>query len=189
MGSRPQKTSSQNSELAQDVLEQTELIFQDVRKNAMQVNIKYKAYYDKNTNASKLKQADHVLLLQPRADHQGSNVPFTDFRWSGTHIEKALPNKNYLICKIGTNKTPITYRMRLRQFTARQPIPDKPITLREWQPHEEVVIKHDDLYASAWECEYDEPLFDSNYNNLAAPSSPEITIRSQQAADGMRSTL
>ena len=78
--------------------------------------------------------------------------------------------------------------MRLRQFTPRQPIQDIPITPREWQPDPEVVFKHDDLYARAWECEYDEPIFDSDYNNFATPSSTEITVRSEQAADEMRST-
>ena len=34
--------------------------------------------------------------------------------------------------------------MRLRQFTPRQPIPDIPVTPREWQPDPEVIIKHDD---------------------------------------------
>ena len=87
-----------------------------------------------------------------------------------------------MVRKIGTNKTQILHRMRLRQFTPRQPIPGIPITPREWQPDPEVLIKHD-LYARAWECEYDEPIFDSDYNNLATPSSPEITIRSKQAAD------
>ena len=52
--------------------------------------------------------------------------------------------------------------MRLRQFTPRQPIPDIPITPREWQPDPAALIKHDDLYARAWECEYDDPIFDSN---------------------------
>ena len=42
MGVRPQKIPSSDSQTAQDVLEQTELIFQDVRKNAMQAYIKYK---------------------------------------------------------------------------------------------------------------------------------------------------
>ena len=79
--------------------------------------------------------------------------------------------------------------MRLRQLTPRQPIPDIPITPREWQPDPEVVMKHDDLYARAWECEYDEPIFDTDYNNLATPNPPEIAIRSEQAADEMRSTL
>ena len=47
MGIRPQKISSPDSKIAQDVLEQTEMIFQEVRKNDKQAYIKYKAYYDK----------------------------------------------------------------------------------------------------------------------------------------------
>ena len=78
--------------------------------------------------------------------------------------------------------------MRLRQITPRQFIPDIPVRAREWQPDPEVIIKHDDLYARAWECEYDEPKFDSDYNNLVTPNSPEITIQSEEATDKMRST-
>ena len=189
MAIRPQKIPPPDSQIAQDVLEQTGTIFQDVRKNAMQAYIKNKAYYDRKANASKLKQADYVFILQPEADHQGSKIPFTDFRWIGPCIiEKVLPNNNYLVRKIGTNRTQILHRMRLRQFTPRQPISDIPVTQREWQPDPEVVITHDDLYARAWECEYDEPKFDSDYNNLATSSPPEITIRSEQAADETRST-
>ena len=171
------------------MLERTEIIFQDVRKNAMQTYIKYKAYYDKKANASKLKQADYVFILQPKADHQGIKIPFADFRLIGPYIiENVLPNNNYLVRKIGTNKTQILHRMRLRHFTPRQPIVDIPITPREWQSDPEVVVKYDDLYARAWECEYDEPIFESDYKNLATPSSPEITIRSEQTADEMRNT-
>ena len=50
------------------------------------------------------------------------------------------------------------------------------------------VIKHDDLYARAWECEYDEPIFDSDFNNLVTPSSLGIPIRSDETANEMRST-
>ena len=78
--------------------------------------------------------------------------------------------------------------MRRRQFTPRQPIPDTPVTASEWQPDPEVVIKHDDIYARAWECEYEDPILDSNYNNLVTPSSLEITIRSEEAADEILST-
>ena len=46
----------------------------------MQAYIKYKAYYDQKANASKLKEADYVYILQPKADHQGSKIPFTEFR-------------------------------------------------------------------------------------------------------------
>ena len=105
LGIRPQKTSPPDSQIAQDVLEQTEMIFQDVRKNAMQAYIKYKAYYDKKANASKLKQADYVYILQPKADHQGSKIPFTDFRWIRPYIiEKVLPNNNYWYEKMAPTK-------------------------------------------------------------------------------------
>ena len=40
MGIRPQKIPSPDSEIAQDVLEQTEMLFQDVRRNATQAYIK-----------------------------------------------------------------------------------------------------------------------------------------------------
>ena len=60
LGIRPQKIPSPDSQIAQGVLEQTEMIFQDVRKNAMKAYIKYRAYYDKKANALKLKQADYV---------------------------------------------------------------------------------------------------------------------------------
>ena len=38
------------------------------------------------------------------------------------------------------------------------------------------------------EYEYDEPIFDSDYNHLVIPNSPETTIQSEEAADEMRST-
>ena len=179
MGIRRQKIPSPNSEIAQDVLEQTEAIFQDVRRNAIQAYIKYKAYYDKKANASKLKQSDYVYILQPKADHQGSKIPLADFRWIGPYIvEKVLRNNNYVVRKIGTNKTQILHRMRLRQFTPRQPIPYTPVTPREWHPDPEVIIKHDDLYARASVCEYDKPIFDSDRDNLVSPNSAEVTVRS-----------
>ena len=119
LGIRPEQQPIPSSQTAQDVLEQTERIHQDVRKNAMQAYIKNKAYYDKKANASKLKEADHVYVLQPKAD-QGSKFLFTGFRWIGRYVfEKVLPNNDYLVLKIGTNKTQVLHRMRMCQFTLR----------------------------------------------------------------------
>ena len=163
MGIRPQKNPSSDSQIAQDVLGQTEKIFEVVLKNAMQAYNKYKAYYDKTANASKLKQADYIYILQSKLDHQGSKLPFTDFRWNGPYnIEKVLPNNNYLVRKTGTNKTQVLQPRRLRQITPLQHIPETQITPREMKPDPEVIIKHDGLYARAWECEYEKPIFDSD---------------------------
>ena len=189
LGIRPQRIPAPDSEIAQDVLEQPESIFQDVRRNAMQAYIKYKAYDDKKANARKLKQSDYVYILQPKADHQGIKILFTDFRWIGPYIvEKVLPNNNYVVREIATNKTQILHRMRLRQFTPRQPIPVIPVTRREWQPDPEIIIKHDDLYGRAWECEYDKPIFDSDGDTLVSPNSPKVTVRSGEETDATRST-
>ena len=80
MGIRPQRIPSSDSQIAQDVFEQMEMIFQDVRKNAMQAYIKYKEYYIKKTNASKLKEADYVSILQSKADHQRTKLSLQVFR-------------------------------------------------------------------------------------------------------------
>ena len=66
---RPQQHPIPTSQIAQEVVEQTEKVHQDVRKNTMKAYIKYKAYYDKKANASKLKEADYVYILKPKADH------------------------------------------------------------------------------------------------------------------------
>ena len=76
----PQKILPSDSQIAQDVIDQTEMIFQDIRRNAMQAYMKYKAYYDKKPNASKFKRTDHVYISHTKADYQGSKIPFTDFR-------------------------------------------------------------------------------------------------------------
>ena len=60
LGIRPQHQLIPTSQIAQDVLDQTEMIHQDVRKNTMQAYFKYKAYYDKKANVSGLKEADYV---------------------------------------------------------------------------------------------------------------------------------
>ena len=148
------------------------------------------AIAQKELDRIKQQSPSNILKIdEPKADHQGSKIPFTDFRWIGPYIvERVLPNNNYVVRKIGTNKTQILHRMRLRQFPPRQPIPNIPVTQREWQPDPESIIKHDDLYARAWDCEYDKPIFDSDRDNLKIANSPEVTVRSGEAADETRST-
>ena len=122
------------------------MIHQDVRKNTTRAYIKYTTYYDKKANASKLKEADYVYVLQPKSDHQGSKTPFTEFRWIGPYIiEKVLPNNNYLVRKIGTNKMQVLHRMRMRQFTPRQPPADITVKLQGYKSDPEMRLNHDEL--------------------------------------------
>ena len=189
LGIRPQQQPIPTSQMAQEVLEQTEMIHQDVRKNALQAYINYKAYYDKKANAWKLKEADYVYVLQPKADHQGSKILFTEFRWIGPYIiEKVLPNKNYLVRKIGTNKTQVLYRMRMRQFRPRQPPADIPVKPQEYKSDIEVSLNHDDLYARAWEYDYEQPIFDAENSNTAPPNPQEIPVQSDFSTVEMRNT-
>ena len=91
------------SQIVQDVLEQTEMIHQEVRKNTMQVYIKYKAYYNKKDNASELKEADYVYILQPKVDHQGSKIAkFQSQNFDG--LARILSKKHYQTKLFGTQK-------------------------------------------------------------------------------------
>ena len=75
MSIRPQRIHTTNSKIAEDVLKQTGVIFHDVRKNTMQTYFKHKTYYDKEAN----KEQQYLYVLQPKVEHQGSKIPFTDF--------------------------------------------------------------------------------------------------------------
>ena len=186
---RSQQQPIPASQLAQDVLDQTEMIHQDVRMNPMQAYIKYKAYYDKKANASKLNEAYYVYVLQPEADHQGSKIPVTEFRWIGPYIfQKVLPNNSYLVRRIGTNKTQVLHRMRMRQFTPREPPADIRVKPQEYNPDPEVRLNHDDLYARVWEYDYEQPILDPENKNVAPPNSHEIPIQSDFSTEEMRNT-
>ena len=142
------------------------MFFQDVRKKAMHAYIRNKAFYGGKVFVSKLKQADYVNVLQPKADHQWSKFLLAVFRRVGPFIiAKVLPNNIYLVSKIGSNETQVLHRMRLYQFTPHQPIPDIQNTACECKPDPESFYKHDFLHARPWECEYEKPVFDSNYSN------------------------
>ena len=189
LGIHPQQQPIPTSQMAQEILEQTEMTHQGVRKNAMQAYIKYKAHYDKKASASKLKETDYVYFLQPKADHQGSKIPFTEIRWIGPYIiEKVLPNNNYLASEIGTNKTQVLHRMRMRQFTPRQPPPDIPVKPQEYKSGPEVRLNHGGLYARAWEYDYEQPNFDAENDSAAPPNPQEIPVQSDFSTEEMRNT-
>ena len=117
-------------------------------------------YYDNKAKASPLKEKDFCFILQPKADHQGSKIPFRDFRWIGPYlVEKVLPNNNYIVRKLNANKTQILHRIRLRKNNPEKPPEDKHQET-QWQVDDNIVVPQDDLYTVAWEAEFGGHLFD-----------------------------
>ena len=73
LGIPPQQQPIPTSQIAQDVLDRREITHQDVRRNTMQSHIKYKAYYDKKANSSKLKEAHFVCLTAESGSSREQN--------------------------------------------------------------------------------------------------------------------
>ena len=115
---------SPKSQLAQDVPGQTGMVLQNLRKNAMQAYVIYKDCYNKKAKASEPEERDNVHVIELKADHQGSNVPFKDFRWMEPSylVEKALPNNNYGVRQIRMDKTQLLRCIRPRSFKAGEPM-------------------------------------------------------------------
>ena len=68
-----------------------------------------------------------------------------------------MPNENYIVRRINTNKTQILHRIRLKKFIPNQPLEDN-FREQRLQPDEEIVIPQDDLYVIAWETDFGEQL-------------------------------
>ena len=49
-------------------------------------------------------------------------------------------------------------------------------------------LQHDDLYARAWEYDYDQTIFDAENNNATPPNSQEIPVQSDFSTEEMRKT-
>ena len=78
--------------------------------------------------------------------------------------------------------------MRIRQFTCRQPPAGIPIKPQEYNSDPEVSLNHDDLYARAWEYDYDQPIFDTENDNAVAPNSQEYLVQSDFSTEEMRNS-
>ena len=81
---------------------------------------------------------------------EDQKFPFRDYRWVGPFIvQKVLPNENYIVRRINTNKTQILHRIRLKKFVPNRPLEDN-FQEHRLQPDEEIVIPQDDLYVITW---------------------------------------
>ena len=89
---------------------------------------------------------------------------------------------------MASRKKQVLHRMQLRHFTTRQPLPDVQITPQEGKSDPELSIKHDDLYARAWACGYERPIFDAKYEVTAPPNPPDFAIQSDLPPEEMWNT-
>ena len=159
-GLRFNPNTAPTTDFAEELLRRTKILFDKTKKNAMQSYIKYKKYYDKKAKASLLKEKDYCFILQPKADHQGSKIPFRDFRRIGPYlVEKVIPNKNYIVRKLNTNETQILHRICLRKYNPEKPPKDNHQET-QWRIDDNIVVPQDELYTIAWEAEFGGHLFD-----------------------------
>ena len=122
LGLRFNPNAAPTTDFTQELLRRTKILYEKTKKNVMQSYIKYKRYYDKKAKASPLKEKDYCFILQPKADHQGSKIPFRDFRCIGPClVQKVLPNNNYIVRKLNTNEIQILHRIRLRKYNPEEP--------------------------------------------------------------------
>ena len=154
LGNNPNEPINPTTEFADEIQNRTKILIDKTKQNIMQSYIKYKEYYDRKAKAAPLKENDYCFVLQPKADHQGSKIPFRDYRWVGSFmVQKILPNENYIVRRINTNKTQILHRIRLKKFAPNQPLEDN-FREQPLQPDEKNVIPEDDLYTITWETDF-----------------------------------
>ena len=169
LGNNPNEQINPTTEFAEEIQNRTKSLIDKTKQNIMQSYIKYKEYYDRKAKAAPLKENEYCFVLQPKADNQGSKILFRDYRWVGPFIvQKVLPNENYIVRRINTNKTQILHRIRLKKFVPNQPLEDN-FREQQLQPDEEIVIPQDDLYVITWETDFGEQL--ATRGNETIPTS------------------
>ena len=169
LGNNPNEQINPTTEFAEEIQNRTKILIDKTKQNIIKSYIKYKEYYDRKAKAAPLKENKCCFVLQPKADHQGSKIPFKDYCWVGPFIvQKVLPNENYIVRRINTNKTQILHWIRLKKFVPNQPLEDN-FREQRLQPDEEIVIPQDDLYTITWETDFGEQL--ATRDNEPIPTS------------------
>ena len=180
LGNNSNQQINPTTEFAEEIQNRTKILIDKTKQNIMQSYIKYKEYYDRKAKAAPLKENEYCFVLQPKADNQGSKIPFRDYRWVGPFVvQKVLPNENYIVRRINTNKTQILHRIRLKKFVPNQPLEDN-FREQQLQPDEEIAIPQDDLYVITWETDFGEQLvtrgnetIPTSMPNGEQPNAPE----------------
>ena len=151
LGYNPNPRYQPQADVAEEIQKRMKILLDQTKKNIMQSYLKYKAYYDRKAKAAPLETTDYCYILNPKADTQATKIPFREFRWCGPYkVEKVLPNNNYIVRRLGTNKTQLLHRIRLRKFIPQAPLADIFVRETDWQKDDQMPIANDDLYAQSW---------------------------------------
>ena len=161
LGYNPNPRYPPQTDIAEEIQKRMKILLDQTKKNIMQSYLRYKAYYDRKAKAAPLETTDYCYILNPKADTQATKIPFREFRWCGPYIiEKVLPNNNYIVRRLGTNKTQLLHRIRLRKFTPQAPLADIFVRETDWQKDDQMPITNDDLYAQSWNTNFGSNPFD-----------------------------
>ena len=161
LGYNPNPRYQPQTDVAEEIQKRMRTLLDQTKKNIMQSYLKYKAYYDRKAKAAPLETTDYCYILNPKADTQATKIPFREFRWCGPYkVEKVLPNNNYIVRRLGTNKTQLLHRIRLRKFTPQAPLADIFVRETDWQKDDQMTIANDDLYAQSWNTNFGANPFD-----------------------------
>ena len=76
----------------------------------------------------------------------------------------------------------------MRQLTPSQPPADITVKPQDYKSDPEVSLHHDDLYARAWEYDFEQPIFDAENDKAAPPNPQEIPLQSDSSTEEMRNT-
>ena len=155
LGYNPNPKYQPQTDVAEEIQRRRKILLDQTKKNIMQSYLKYKPYYDRKAKASPLETTDYCYILNPKADSQATKILFREFRWQGPYkVEKVLPNNNYIVRRLGTNKTQLLHRIRLRKFIPQAPLADIFVRESDWQKDDQLPVAHDDLYAQSWNTKF-----------------------------------
>ena len=134
------------------------MLFQSPPWTEMQTHIQYKAYSDETCEASKKTKSNRLCVTQAEADLDGSNISFIEFPWIvRNNVQKVLPSTNYIFSTVGKQKTQVLPRMGPQFMTPMKPVIEKQTSSEDWKLEPSMNKSYDNLYAGAWESEFEEP--------------------------------
>ena len=146
LGLRFNTNITPTTDVVEELLRRTKIFRDKTEENVMQSYIKYKRYYDKKAKASPLKKKDCCFILQPKANHQRSKIPFREFRWIEIFlVEKLLLHNTYIVRRLSTNKTQILHRICFQKYQPENPA-DNIYEETQWQIDDYILIPQDDIY-------------------------------------------